>query len=338
MPHASGPIDTAILAMLDAKADAQGRLSFADFMEVVLYTPQVGYYRRPKKRVGRDPEADFYTSMGFRELFRDLIITASQTIWGEETCAKLTFVEVGAEPGNGLLDNGSHPFADHRVLRLGDPIEIPPNALLFSNELFDAQPFHRLIRHHGVWREQGVCLQENTLRETLLPEWSPTLAEAFPPRNLPTSAPEGYRIDLPIASRKLLRDLLQPPWNGAFLAFDYGKPWEALSHDHPLGTARGYRHHRQVANLLESPGKIDLTCDVCWDWLVEDLLHAGFQNVEVERQERFFVTNVLAKWLANPDNCGRRDPATLHRLQELIHPERMGHRFQAIIADRFTQL
>ena len=40
---------------------------------------------------------------------------------------------------------------------------------------------------------------------------------------LPAAAPEGYRIDLPLAAAELAGRIAALPWTGLFVAFDYGK-------------------------------------------------------------------------------------------------------------------
>ena len=37
-------------------------IPFDEFVKWALYDPKIGYYQRPKKRVGKDINNDFYTS------------------------------------------------------------------------------------------------------------------------------------------------------------------------------------------------------------------------------------------------------------------------------------
>src|SRR5262245_4531614 len=131
-----------------AEAEAAAGVSFARFMELALFHPQAGYYARQRERVGRNERADFYTATSLGPIFGELVVAAAVKLLGGEASSGFTFVEIGAEPGGGVLKNVAHPFASAATISLGQPIALPPRCVVFSNELFDAQPCHRL-----VWRE-----------------------------------------------------------------------------------------------------------------------------------------------------------------------------------------
>lgn len=155
------------LAAFRARAGEGGALSFADFMALALYDPGVGYYRQARARVGYGGGTDFFTASTSGPIFGELLAAA---------CAKLvrdagadprdyTWVEVGSETEGGVLAGVEHPFAGVRTLRVGAPLALAGRCVVFSNELFDAQPFRRLVFRGGVWRELGVALREGQLRE-----------------------------------------------------------------------------------------------------------------------------------------------------------------------------
>ena len=306
--------------------------SFAQFMDLALYHPDCGYYRRPRTRVGFAPEADFYTASSTGTVFGELVAAATTRLLSPARPEDHRFVEIGAEPGGGVLTGVAHPFREVRTLRLGDELLIAGDCVVFSNELFDAQPFHRLIRRDGAWRELGVTGSTGRLAEVELPELSPPAA-AIRDR-LPSEAEDGYRLDLPLAAEALCAQLTQPGWNGLFVAFDYGKPWSTLAGDTPNGTARAYRQHRQERDLLASPGQQDLTCHICWDWLSAALTAAGWSDVRLESQESFLLHHAAsaAERIARGAPPGP-DPRR-SRLQELLHPGLLGQRFQVLHARR----
>ncbi len=206
--------------------------------------------------------------------------------------------------------------------------------VVFSNELFDAQPFHRIVRRAGVWRESGVALGEDGLRWVELPRLTDDVARLAERGVLPATAPEGWVLDLPLRATALARTIAGQPWSGLFLAFDYGRTWRRLVEETPAGTGRAYHGHRLVDDLLARPGEQDLTCDVCWDWLEEALLDGGFTDAARMSQERFFVHHAADAIAAIVD--GDRDPLSRARsqLRELIHPALMGRRFEVLSARR----
>ncbi|HTL66526.1 MAG TPA: SAM-dependent methyltransferase [Lacunisphaera sp.] len=315
-----------------AEAGASTGLSFARYMELAMYHPTAGYYTRDFRRVGRDEKADFYTATSFNPVFGELVVAAATRLLAPARPADFAFVEIGAEPAGGVLRDIAHPFASSRTISFGQPIELPPAAIVFSNELFDAQPFHRVVWRRGAWRELGVALHGRQLREVELPELSPEIAAEA--RRLPTAAAEDYHIDLPLRTVPLLERIVGPAWRGLFLAFDYGKSWEELARHVPAGTARTYLRQRIGNDLLSRPGKQDLTCHICWDWLEDGLARAGFIEPRVDFQERFFMLYAADALAAMTQaEAGRLSPRK-RMMMQLLHPSNMGHKFQVLHALR----
>ncbi|HKK17313.1 MAG TPA: SAM-dependent methyltransferase, partial [Opitutales bacterium] len=240
-----------------------------------------------------------------------------------------TFIEIAAEPGEGLLDKApEHPFAEHEVIRLGEPIRANGPVVLFANEWLDALPFHRLVFKDGHWRERGVAFENDRLKDTLLECPTPEVREAV--KNLPEDIEEGYELDLPLTAEAALAGLIEQDWTGLLLLFDYGKTEKALLQDCPNGTARTYHRHEQGNDLLDRPGEKDITCDICWTPLEAQLRAAGFERATLESQESFLVQRSAetAERIVS-GSAGRFSPAR-QTLMELIHPANMGQRFQVL--------
>lgn len=311
---------------------ATGGVSFARFMELAMYHPTAGYYTSSFKRVGRDDKADFFTSTTFSPVFGELVVAATVKLLAPALPADFVFVEVGAEPGGGILRGQTHPFADYKTISLGQPFVLPPKAVVFSNELFDAQPFHRVVWREGRWRELGVALNGRHLREVELPAFTSELA-AHADR-LPKTSEENYHIDLPLRTIPMLERLVGQAWKGLFLAFDYGKFWKELAEHVPAGTARTYHRQKMGNDLLNRPGKQDLTCHICWDWLEDGLVRASFGEPRVDSQESFFM-NHSAKTLAAITAAEASSFSPRKRMvMQLLHPANMGQKFQALYALR----
>jgi SAM-dependent MidA family methyltransferase len=315
-------------------ASAGRPMSFARFMELALYHPAVGYYRRNRRRTGLAADTDFHTSVNLGPLFGELVVAAAIKLAGPADWGNWTFVEIGAEPDRGVLDGVAHPFGRVAAIRVGEPLNLAGPCVVFSNELFDAQPFHRLRWRDGAWRETGVTLTaDRRWVETELAEWSPEVRSRQ--SRLPATAPsEDYRLDLPLAAEALCGQIADQSWTGLFLAFDYGKSWLELAEALPAGTARAYRAHRQEADLLAYPGEQDLTCHICWDWLEAVLGARGFSRSAREGQEAFFLrhaTDAVERIVRHPS--AGPDPLK-SRLQQLLHPALQGQRFQVLHALR----
>ncbi len=301
-------------------------MGFDEFMDVALYDPAQGYYRRPGGRIGYGPGTDFLTASASAPLFGRLVVAACGRLLGPQSPAAFEFVELGAEGGMGILGDSPHPFRSSRLVGSGEPPAISGPSIVFSNELFDAQPFRRFRFREGSWRELGVWVAGEAPAEAEI--------DTALPEGLPEKAPEGYVIDAPLAAARLAREIAAEPWHGLFLAFDYGKPWEEIAHGTPAGTARAYRSHRQTNDLLAFPGDQDLTCHVCWDWIAGALSTGGFASPRVESQEAFFArhaSDFIEAFTASEASRISRDKLSL---LQLLHPAHMGQRFQALWALR----
>jgi SAM-dependent MidA family methyltransferase len=321
---ASPPPSAEFIEAFRALAGGEGTLNFARFMALALYHPEIGYYRRNRKRVGYGAATDFFTSSTSGPVFGHLVAASCREILvaaGRDP-RQHTFVEIGAEPGHSVLANIPHPFRAAETLRLGEPLRIEGDCVVFSNELFDAQPFNRTVFAGGKWHEIGVALSEGRLMETLLPCH----------RDRP--GVEGYHFDEPVAAAELAATIADQPWQGLFVALDYGKTLNELLSATPAGTARAYHRHAQSNNLLSLPGEQDLTCHICWDWLCDSLTERRFRSPTLESQEAFFIRHA-GDYIAP---ASREDARVLSSrklaLMQLLHPSHLGQKFQALFAIR----
>ena len=308
--------------MFRAAAGPDRILPFSRFMELALYHPAVGYYRRDQRRVGLGDPTDFFTASTSGPVFGELVSAACVHLLGDRCPREHTFVEIGAEPEQSVLTAVAHPFKRVHSLRVGEPLTIEGDCVVFSNELFDAQPFVRTVYRGGRWHEIGVRLDDDRLTTV---EW-PIAAEE--------RGVDGYHFDRPRAAASLAGDVAAQPWRGLFLAFDYGKTLAELLEHTPGGTARAYHRHVQSNNLLARPGEQDLTCHLCWDWMSDALVRHGFTPPRLDFQETFFIRHA-AGFIAD---ASAADAARFSRrklaLLQLLHPAQMGQKFQVLHALR----
>ncbi len=328
-PAASRAPSEDFLRALATRADADGAMRFDAFVDVALYDPAVGYYRASRPRVGYGPGTDFFTASTSGPVFGELVAAACTQLLAGRPVEAHTFVEIGAETPEGILAGVKHPFREARVIRWGETLQLNGPSVVFSNELFDAQPFRRLRFHDGAWRDVGVVVREGLLVETLLP-----LAPLPAFVTLPPHAADGYTIDAPIAAAKLAEIIARQAWTGLFVACDYGKSWRELVEAAPAGTARAYYRHTQSNDLLARPAAQDLTCHICWDWLEDALRGHGFASPSIETQEAFFIHHAesyLAPAIAA--DAAQLTPRKRSLLQ-LLHGSHLGQKFQVLHALR----
>lgn len=324
----SSPLPTPLRTALAARADPTGFIRFDAFVAEALYHPTEGYYRRARTRVGRSRDTDFFTATSLGPIFGELVVASCLPQLRGHDPAHFTFIEYGAESAHSALDGVPHPFAAVRTVGIGDEdSEVSGRCIVFSNELFDAQPFRRFLGTGTGWEERGVELTLTGLREALRP-----VEQAPPP--LPPTGPVGYQLDLPTAASALAQAIADQPWSGLFLAFDYGKSWTELINETPHGTARAYRRHQQSNDLIANAGEQDLTCHVDWDGLRGVLQSARFAVEPVLSQEAYLVkhaASALARVMA--EEAGGRSSRKAG-LTQLLHPAALGQKFQVLSAWR----
>lgn len=240
------------------------RITFAEYMDLVLYHPEHGYYATNAVNIG--PQGDFFTSPHLGADFGELLAEQFVQMW--EIMGRslpFTLLELGA--GQGLLaaDILGYLYRHYRdffealdyviversdVLRqeqqqrlqkLGDRLrwatleEIPSGSIkgcCFSNELVDALPVHQFVIEEGQLREIYVTTQIEAGEQVSLVEVTgepsmPMLAEYFDlvRIKLPSSAyPDGYRSEVNLAALDWLSIVASCLQRGYLLTIDYGYP------------------------------------------------------------------------------------------------------------------
>lgn len=314
----------AFLSAFRKLAGNDSAVGFDAFMRLALFDPELGYYSAPRPRVGYGPGTDFFTASTSGPIFGELVAAAAAGLLGAPA-KDFDFIEIGAETQGGVLSGVAHPFRSARTLRLGETLSLSGNLVVFSNELFDAQPFRRFRFREGRWREQGVAVLGSQLAEVDL--------ERPLPSSMPGDPSEGDRFDAPLEAASLAKAVASQPWKGLFLAFDYGKEWAELQAT-SQGTGRAYYRHTQSNDLLARPGEQDLTCHVCWDWIEAELRQAGFGAPVLESQEAFFVHHAGPAIAAAIEASGGHLSPRKQAVLQLLHPAHLGQKFQVLHARR----
>jgi SAM-dependent MidA family methyltransferase len=172
-----------------------------------------------------------------------------------------------------------------------DVSEIPPSTLtgwIFSNELYDALPVHRVRMGEAGLLELGVTLSGTGFAWTAWPapaELSEYLAK------FGVALAEGQLAEINLAAAPLHRALCRSLRAGRIVSFDYGHRAEILYHPHarPLGTLAVHSGGRRGGDPLENPGLVDLTAHVNWDDLRAAGEAEGFRSERVCRLSEFLA-------------------------------------------------
>jgi len=184
---------TRLATILRQEVEQAGVISFARFMEVALYCPKIGYYERQSGQTGR--AGDFYTSVSVGRLFGELLAQQFADWLGALSPGPLQLAEAGAHDGqlahdilSWLAAHRPQLFArihywfiepslnrqDWQRLKLEsfaprvewftDLHALPASGVrgvIFSNELLDAFPVHRVAwdAARRGWFEWGVGVE-----------------------------------------------------------------------------------------------------------------------------------------------------------------------------------
>ena len=139
--------------ILAAEIERAGPVSFRRFMEVALYHPQCGYYRRRRDPFGE--QGDFYTAEQLQPVFGLLMAAhVRQLCRAAGVAADCTVVELGA--GRGEMASALAPWR-YIPIEIGEG-KLPEHwsGVLFSNEFFDALPVEVVVFRGGAFHDQRV--------------------------------------------------------------------------------------------------------------------------------------------------------------------------------------
>jgi SAM-dependent MidA family methyltransferase len=240
----------------------QQRITFAEYMDLVLYHPQQGYYSSGIVEIGK--EGDFFTASSLGSDFGELLAEQFVEMWEKlEKPTQFDLVEMGAGKGqlaNDILNYLSQHYSQflealhYRIIETSSALKQEQQNLLktwqekglkmtwetweeladaslvgccFSNELVDAFPVHRVQIEDGTLKEVYVTLGENTSPFTEITDELSTsqLREYFQTVgvSIPTSAyPDQFQTEVNLAVIPWLKTISRCLQKGYLLTIDYG--------------------------------------------------------------------------------------------------------------------
>lgn len=336
-----------------------GPITFAEFMEQCLYHPEFGYYsRKDAKRF-----ADFYTSVDVHPIFGRLLARQLAEMW--DTLGRPPeFVAVEAAAGTGRLAAHMLDFAarelspfyevlkyvavERSAKRRGEhermlavhlaigrvvsaetiPAQVPVGCI-FSNELLDALPVHRVVVRNGALREVYIAARGGKLVEELGPLSAPVLEAYF--RDQGIALHEGQQAEAGLEACDWIENAGKRLGRGFVLTIDYGREAAELYNErHMRGTLLAYSNHRATEDFLRDPGGQDLTAHVNFTALDLCGCRGGLTRVGCVSQMDFLVALGRANEFADLYEPGASEVERVRSrllLKTLIHPEGMGETF-----------
>jgi SAM-dependent MidA family methyltransferase len=332
----------------------EGPISFFDFMQAALQDPEDGYYAR-HAAIGEP--GDFVTSPHVSPAFAGALARVFALDTEKLGTGPVDFVEVGAASGRFLEDfTGTLAALDpdlHARLRLtaveasargreaiaARGLEPAPRMLagieelpeasvcgwIFSNELYDALPTHRVIGSESGPRELRVGVAGGRFVWVEAPIGD-AVARALAAAGV--ALEPGQRGEVCLEAPELHGRLARSLSEGRLVAFDYGHPARILYHPlaRPAGTLAVHSLGRRGGDPLDEPGEVDLTAHVNWDALMTAGEAGGLRTDRLQRQGMVlteagvfdFATTDAEKW----------------RIFRLVDPNGMGEEISALFQSK----
>ena len=334
-------------------------IPFSSYMEMCLYDPEFGYYRRNASQFGK--AGDFYTSSDVNAVFGRLLARQFNEMWRVMGSPEPFLVlEQGAGRGHvaaDVLDWSEKKFPDffravhfytsenspalsehvERILKrhlesgkassLSVEDSLFKMNIIFANELFDALPV-RIVSKHG-------SLHIDARNGKFVEVWLPASDEELEFLDRYSVHPEqGERIEVPLTLLLALPFTLS---DGFVVIIDYGYTREEQLAGRHRGTLKAIRKHSVSRSPYEAPGEQDITADVNFTALAGIARQRGFHVHKLTTQSQFLMGIGEANQFADAfEDCRlpqERVKVAL-QLKHLVTPAGMGESFQVLIASK----
>ncbi len=367
MTSAPNAQENDLAARLRERIRSEGPINFYDWMQAALYDPQAGYYSRADlMRQGRagDYRTAPETSQLFAATFAQYFMKSYYDLGAPE---QWHIVEVGAGAGrfaHGMLrcletefpkifdatkyilaemtaDNLSKAaaelerFSDRVEFRRLEEIDSPfENAIIFSNELIDAFPVHRVIGRNDSLRELHVGL--NNREEFIWVESDLDEDVAAYGERISLHLADGQVFEINLAAEEYVARGAKLLGQGLLITVDYGASREELlTTPHRFkGTLRAFHRHQLIDDVFANPGSQDLTTTIDWTQLQEAGNRYGLETLGLQSLDRFLIGEGLLEGLQNLART-LTQPADIVNLQlgarEMILPNGLAAAFQVLI-------
>ncbi len=267
-------VGSSLTAVIEEEIDRRGSITFARYMELALYYPQLGYYRREKGEVF-GTRGDFYTSGQLQPVWGELLSSfVGQLHHASGASAQFGVLDLGAgqQDLRTALDRWNYRAFDWDTGAIPETF----SGLVLANEFFDALPVHLVRRREAGWHEVVVKAIDGQFAFAELDEVSPAVlkyAECYGHQ-----IPEGGLLEVCLTAAEWIARIGRLLTSGDVLVIDYGYESRELAR-FSEGTLLAYRKHAATGDLLSSPGTGDITAHVNFSYLRDLALDAGLEII-----------------------------------------------------------
>ncbi|MEQ9619294.1 MAG: SAM-dependent methyltransferase [Deltaproteobacteria bacterium] len=341
----------------------RGPLTFAHFMELALYHPELGYYSPGIERIGK--EGDYYTSPYVHQAFGEILARFIVKGAGHFGGADFDIIEFGG--GKGLLASDilkymkrDHPDVYDRVRyhivehnphqrkeaekglekhrhklsllsSLSELGERNIDGVIISNEFVDALPFHRAKFSRGELLEIYVALKENEFVELKGKPSSKEIASYLEDYGLQLE--EGQELEINLNAGRWIKETERILDRGLILTIDYGYLAPELFSPHRMkGTYKCLHKHQINENPYVNIGEQDITAHVDFSNLIRVGEHAGLNEIIYTTQGQFLLDWGILDIIEDGESgAGTASGKDTIAAGTLFLPQLMGDKFKVLV-------
>ncbi|MBI4395972.1 MAG: SAM-dependent methyltransferase [Elusimicrobia bacterium] len=340
----------------------RGGITYAEYMNWALYHPRYGYYTSGPVRTGR--QGDFFTNVQVGRLFGRLLVETFCEMWDHLGSGRFSLVELGGgdgclaeqvllaleekgrasgvsyylvEKGPATRESARRRLSRFPRIRIVDDLKSLEHTsglegCLFSNEFFDALPFHRVQSKGGALQELHVQEEEGRLVERPCEPSTPRLAGYFSEQGI--SLAENQKAEVCLLLEETIGEMERVLARGFALSIDYGAPsYDLYRESRSDGTLQVYQKHRRMDDPFEDIGQRDLTALVDFGRLARLGDRGELRPLIFASQGTYFINsaeNVL-KEVIEKDVGEKKNSSAAAQIQQLVHPEAFGGRFHVLV-------
>lgn len=336
-------------------------MSFADYMNLALYTPNLGYYSGALPKIGR--QGDFITAPEISPIFSRCL--ARQALQVLQQLEQRNIVEFGAGRGvmarDILLELQNEALKNYYIIELSADLRAtqqqtlstlpedlfkkviwldelprkPIEAVVLANEVLDAMPVERIKLEADNALIAQVTFNENKqvfewlyvpITETSMQKFANSVLQ-----NIGKPTQQGYKTEINLNIRPWIKSLSEFLSKGLVLLVDYGyNRTEYYQPARSMGTLRCHYQHLAHSNPFFYPGLQDITAHVDFTEVAESGFDAGFKIAGYTTQAHFLMGSGLLEMSFDADAPVTEQIKIAQQIKTLTLPNEMGENFKVI--------
>ncbi|MDE5069315.1 MAG: SAM-dependent methyltransferase [Trichodesmium sp. St16_bin4-tuft] len=330
------------------------RITFAEYMDLVLYHPQYGYYATYPVNIGK--QGDFLTSPHWGSDFGELLAEQFLQMWHIfQKPNNFTIVEMGAGQGIlaeqilGYLKQKHLDFfqkIEYLIVEKSEVLKVQQKQMLqsyqvrwsdwdkishssitgcfFSNELVDAFPVHKFRIEEREIREIYVSSNSQGKFVEITDKIStPEIAEYFNLVDIDLLSfvdVEGYQSEVNLQALDWIKIVSNKLLKGYLLTIDYG--YQAVRYYNPVrkeGTLQCYYQHHRNNDPYWNVGRQDITAHVDFTALEKQGNLSELEILGFTKQGLFLMALGLGNRLNELSNNQVFSVEEVFRRREALH-------------------